>query len=136
MSTHTEPEAATIREQMSDLRAEMKGDVEALVSSTEDLADWRKYVRAQPWLCVGAAALAGFLIAPSRRQSQPKSKQTVAAETATKAGVASGLGGALIGSLATALANRAAAELGQYLINTLKQQQNQKTSTNAPYRHD
>src|SRR5690606_8863460 len=103
MSTHTDAsDTSAIQARMRELRDEMNEDVEALVNSTEDLADWRKYVRAQPWLCVGAAALAGFLLAPARKRSQP------ATEAATKAGVLSGLGGALIGAMATAVANRAA----------------------------
>lgn len=130
MSTHTEPgEAAAIQQQMRELRAEMKGDVEALVSSTEDLANWRKYVRAQPWLCVGAAALAGFLLAPARRRPQP------AAQAATKAGVVGGLGGALVGALATALANRAAMQLGEYVLNRFNQPHSASQSDES-FRHD
>jgi uncharacterized protein YgbK (DUF1537 family) len=129
MSTNTEPaEAAAIQQRMSELRAEMKGDVDALVSSTEDLADWRKYVRAQPLLCVGAAALVGFLLAPARRRPQP------VAEAATKAGVAGGIGGALVGALATALANRAAMQLGEYVLNRMNQ--SQSASSTDEFRND
>jgi hypothetical protein len=130
MSTHTEAtETAAIQARMRELRAEMNNDVEALVNSTEDLADWRKYVRAQPWLCVGAAAFAGFLLAPARKRPQP------ATEAATKAGVVSGLGGALVGALATAIANRAALQLGEYVMSRINQPQ-PENQPDEPYRPD
>ena len=120
MSIHTEPsDAAAIQARMRKLRADMNDDVEALVNSTEDLADWRKYVRAQPWLCVGAAAFVGFMLAPSRKRPQP-----AASQAATKAGIVSGLGGALAGALATAIANRAAMQLGEYVVHRFQQTHN------------
>jgi hypothetical protein len=130
MSTHAQPsETADIQARMRALRDEMNGDVEALVNSTEDLADWRKYVRAQPWLCVGAAAVVGFMLAPARRRPQP------AAEAATKAGVVSGLGGALIGALATAIARNAAGHLGDYVMSRINQPQ-PASQPDESFRHD
>lgn len=140
MSTNTQTstsETEDIQARMRKLRAEMNDDVEALVNSTEDLADWRKYVRAQPWLCVGAAAFVGFMLAPSRRRPQP-----AATEAATKAGVVSGLGGALVGALATAIANRAAAQLGEYAMNRFQEYQHSQqqpypsSQTDEPFPND
>jgi hypothetical protein len=128
MSTQTD--TSDIQARMRELRAEMNEDVEALVSSTEDLADWRKYVRAQPWLCVGAAAFAGFLLAPRLKRPQP------ATEAATKAGVLSGLGGALAGALATAVANRAAMQIGEYVLSRFQHSTNNSSQSDEPFRHD
>jgi len=51
---------------MREVRAELREDVKELVGSAKELTDWGSYVRAYPWLCVGAAAALGFMIVPSR----------------------------------------------------------------------
>ena len=58
--------ADEIRQQMRDVRAELRGDVQQLVSSAHQMADLGRYVRAYPWLCVGAALAAGYLVVPQR----------------------------------------------------------------------
>jgi hypothetical protein len=134
MSTHTDAsDTAAIQQRMRELRDEMNGDVEALVNSTEDLADWRKYVRAQPWLCVGAAAFLGFMLAPSRRRPQPK--PAPATEAATKAGVVSGVATALVSALATAVARKAAAQMGDYLMDRFQHSGTESTADES-FRHD
>ncbi len=60
------PEADEIQRQMREIRAELRDDVQELVVSANKMADWTSYVTAYPWLCVGAALAAGFLIVPSR----------------------------------------------------------------------
>jgi hypothetical protein len=59
-------EADDIQSQMRELRAELRDDVQDVVTSAHRLADIGNYVRAYPWLCVGAALAAGFLIVPQR----------------------------------------------------------------------
>jgi len=59
-------EAETIQRQMREVRQEMREDVRELVVSAREMADWTTYVKAYPWLCVGAALAAGFLVVPSR----------------------------------------------------------------------
>jgi hypothetical protein len=51
---------------MREVRAELREDVKELVVSAHEMADWTNYVKAYPWLCVGAALAAGFMIVPSR----------------------------------------------------------------------
>jgi hypothetical protein len=51
---------------MREVRQELREDVQDLVCNAQDMADWTIYVRAYPWLCVGAALAAGFLIVPQR----------------------------------------------------------------------
>src|SRR4029453_10502413 len=51
---------------MRELRADLREDVHEVVVSAHKMADIGNYVKAYPWLCVGAALAAGFLIVPSR----------------------------------------------------------------------
>jgi hypothetical protein len=59
-------DAETIQRQMREVRAELREDVQELVVSARDMADWTNYVKAYPWLCVGGALALGFLIVPQR----------------------------------------------------------------------
>lgn len=60
--------ADALQRQMQQVRAEMRGDVQVMVASARDMADWTYYVRTYPWLCVRAAAAIGYLVVPARRQ--------------------------------------------------------------------
>jgi len=59
-------EAEQIQKQMRELRADLREDVQEVVVSAHKMADIANYVRAYPWLCVGAALAAGYLIVPQR----------------------------------------------------------------------
>jgi hypothetical protein len=59
-------DADDVQRQMREVRAELRDDVKELVVSAHQMADWKRYVRAYPWLCVGGALAAGFLIVPQR----------------------------------------------------------------------
>ncbi len=59
-------EADQIQKQMRELRADLREDVQDVVVSAHKMADIANYVRAYPWLCVGAALAAGYLIVPQR----------------------------------------------------------------------
>jgi hypothetical protein len=59
-------EAEEIQRQMRSVRAELRDDVTDLVRSAHRMGDWASYVRAYPWLCVGAAAAAGYFLVPTR----------------------------------------------------------------------
>lgn len=59
-------DADEVQRQMREIRAELRDDVQDLVVSAEKMADWTQYVMAYPWLCVGAALAAGYLIVPQR----------------------------------------------------------------------
>src|SRR4051812_27606766 len=58
--------AEELQRQMRGVRQELRDDVQDLVVSAHEMADWKIYVRAYPWLCVGAAFAAGFLLVPRR----------------------------------------------------------------------
>jgi hypothetical protein len=59
-------DADQIQKQMRELRADLREDVHEVVVSAHKMADIGNYVRAYPWLCVGAALAAGYLIVPQR----------------------------------------------------------------------
>jgi hypothetical protein len=65
-STTTPSEAEEIQRQMRSVRAELRDDVTDLVKSAHKMGDWTTYVRAYPWLCVGAAAAVGYFVVPTR----------------------------------------------------------------------
>jgi hypothetical protein len=64
----TTSEADDIQRCMREVRAELREDVREFVVNARDMTDWTMYVRAYPWLCVGAAAAAGYLLIPQRAQ--------------------------------------------------------------------
>ncbi len=55
-----------VREEMRLIRSNLDEEVETLAASTRVLFDWRSYIRSAPWLSLGAAALAGYLLMPSK----------------------------------------------------------------------
>lgn len=59
-------DVADIQRQMSEIRGEMRHDMQTLVTNARTLSDWRYYVRNYPWACLGAAAFAGYLLVPPR----------------------------------------------------------------------
>lgn len=68
--------AEEIQRQMREARSELRDDVQEIVANARVMADWHYYVRTYPWLCVGAAAAAGFLLVPSRvTVVQPDSRE-------------------------------------------------------------
>ena len=66
MSQAMPASADEIQQQMREVRAELRGDVQDLVHNAHQMADLGTYVKAYPWLCVGAALAAGYLIVPQR----------------------------------------------------------------------
>lgn len=67
-STHgvasTRVDSDAIRQRMRRLRVELNSEVEAAKTEASQMLDWKSYVAAHPWLCVGAAAAAGYFLAP------------------------------------------------------------------------
>ena len=64
----TTSEADSLQRCMREVRAELREDVQEFVVNAREMTDWTTYVRAYPWLCLGAAAAAGFLVIPQRAQ--------------------------------------------------------------------
>jgi hypothetical protein len=78
MSVSTTPAAEEIQRQMRSVRSELRDDVQDIVESARVMTDWQYYVRSYPWLCLGAAAAAGYLLVPSRVQVFKPDSQTLA----------------------------------------------------------
>ena len=51
---------------MRQVRAELRDNVQEIVSGAREIADWKYYARTYPWLTVAAAAFVGYLIVPAR----------------------------------------------------------------------
>lgn len=64
VSAHDEAEA--IQRHMREVRVELRDDVRKMVVSAHNMADISRYVKAYPWLCVGAALAAGYFVVPQR----------------------------------------------------------------------
>ena len=60
------PRSDTVRERMQQLRCEIDEDVEDVSASARTMLDWKHYVKTYPWVCLGTAAVLGFLIVPKR----------------------------------------------------------------------
>jgi len=58
------PLADAVRARMQLVRCEIDEDVEDMVASARSMVDWKHYVRTYPWVCLGTAAVLGFLILP------------------------------------------------------------------------
>lgn len=71
-------EVTTIQARMKELRRDLDDDVQDIVEDARDMRDWRSYVRTYPWLCLGAAVAAGYLIVPRRTSGFPSVGQAAA----------------------------------------------------------
>ena len=56
----------TVRARMQGIRCDIDQDLEDVSASAHSMVDWKHYVKAYPWVCLGAAAALGFLIVPKR----------------------------------------------------------------------
>ena len=63
------PRGDKVRERMQQLRCELDEDVEEVSASARGMLDWKRYVKAHPWMCCGAAVALGFLIVPRRSRA-------------------------------------------------------------------
>jgi hypothetical protein len=60
------PSAEEIQREMREVRAELRGGMQEIVNQASGLGDWQQYVKAYPWLSLGAAAALGYFLVPSR----------------------------------------------------------------------
>jgi hypothetical protein len=118
VATSTMP-ADEIQRQMRRVRAELGDDVQGLVDSAQVATDWHSYVRAYPWLAVGAAAAVGYLIIPSRPRIAAPDAGTLREIVQSVAGAGKA---ASQPSLVSMVARMAAGALLQGAVGILKQQ--------------
>ena len=67
-----------VREEMRQIRSNLDDEVATFVKSTRGMLDWRSYVAHSPWLCLGAAALAAYLVVPSKAKVVSPSPEQLA----------------------------------------------------------
>ena len=115
MSTTTISSAAEIQRQMQQVRTDLRANVHELVESAREMTVWQRYVQSYPWTCLGAAALVGYLVIPSRsRIIKPDASQMaelVNAQLAQANGHARS--GGIVSSAVSGLAGMAARSLLQ-----------------------
>jgi hypothetical protein len=61
-------EADEIRERMALIRQRIDEQSDEVVAQVSELSDWRSYVRRHPWVSVGAAAVLGYVLVPSKKK--------------------------------------------------------------------
>lgn len=127
MSTST-PTAEQIQVQMHQVRTDLREDVRELVESAREMTVWQRYVQAYPWACLGAAALAGYFIVPTRSRGGTVDPRHVADLVASQVsrelgkspakasgGVVSNLVSGAMGMAVNGLLNQGVSILGQQL---------------------
>lgn len=60
------PDTETLQRRMKAIRRELGCEMEVITDRVRDFGVWQLYVRKHPWVCLGAAALLGFLIVPRK----------------------------------------------------------------------
>jgi hypothetical protein len=60
-------EVEAILRRMEQIRRGLDEDVQDIVEGARELRNWRYYVKAYPWICLGAAVAGGYFIVPRRR---------------------------------------------------------------------
>src|SRR5687767_11740821 len=63
---------------MNEVRCDLDEDVQEIVEGARGMGKWRYYVRTYPWVCLGAALAAGYLIVPRRQSGMRPDAQTLA----------------------------------------------------------
>jgi hypothetical protein len=56
----------TVQARMQGIRCEIDQDLQDVSARARSMVDWKHYVGAYPWVCLGAAAALGFLLVPKR----------------------------------------------------------------------
>ena len=59
-------ETEAIFQRMGEIREDLDEGVQDIVERAREMQDWRTYMKAHPWLFVGAAAAVGYIIVPRR----------------------------------------------------------------------
>jgi hypothetical protein len=63
---------------MNEVRCDLDEDVQEIVEGARVMGKWRYYVRSYPWVCLGAALAAGYLIVPRRQSGMRPDAQALA----------------------------------------------------------
>jgi len=128
---------------MQGIRRDIDQDLEDVSASARNLVDWKHYVNAYPWLCLGAAAALGFLVVPKRSAAahadlttpvepvstgRPEVDVASVAAPAVPPSVARGVFDALVGAVVGVAVREAVAYLGQNAERLLGMTTNPRTN--------
>ena len=110
----------TMRARMQGIRCDIDQGLEDVSASARNMVDWKHYVQAYPWLCLGTAAALGFLLVP-KRSTAPHVDLTTPPEPARTGhlavnsvrSAARGLVDALVATLVGIAVREATAYVGQ-----------------------
>jgi hypothetical protein len=117
-------DVGAIRERMAALRAVIDGDVKNVKQGAKAMTDWRYYVKRYPWATIAVAGAVGYFLVPKRttivsptpeQLAELAKREKLVVENKTKAAASGGIGGALLGLLATGATRAAMAYVGQQL---------------------
>jgi len=61
-------DAESIQRRMKEVRHELDDDVQEIAEGVRELGDWRSYVKTYPWICLGTAAILGYMVIPRSRK--------------------------------------------------------------------
>jgi hypothetical protein len=75
---HESLDTQAILQRMEEVRCDLDEDVQEIVEGARVMGKWRYYVRTYPWICLGAALAAGYLIVPRRAFGMQPIAQTPA----------------------------------------------------------
>ena len=62
----TDDRTAQIRQQMREIRSDLRDDAATIVENAKLSVDWRHYLERYPWTCMAAALAVGYVIVPRR----------------------------------------------------------------------
>jgi len=137
--------ADEIQQEMRQVRAELRDNVQEIVSNAREIVDWQTYAKNYPWMTVGAAALVGYLLVPSRTTvirpdkeallELAKSRQLFE-KMEQKTKPRSSLMGMLVGMAASTAAQAAMAVASQQVDQLLKSMQQPAPPRSGELRHD
>ena len=110
----------TVRARMQGIRCDIDQGLEDVSAGARNMVDWKHYVKTYPWVCLGTAAVLGFLIVPkrSRGNNADLAAQTGPAQTGppvvnSTPGAARGMVDALLATVVSIAVREATAFLGQ-----------------------
>ncbi len=131
-----ETDAGDLIARMNSIRNLSEFHVAELHDEAQRLVDWREHVRAQPLLAVGAATVAGFVLAQRSTSFAKPPRATSSADTAPSAttaaaGAAMGLT-ALLGSVAASAVRAYATKIVNNMIEGTRHEH--RDSTQEPYK--
>lgn len=112
------PRDEAVGARMQGIRGDIDRGLDDVSAGAHNLVDWRHYVRTYPWVCLGTAAVLGFLIVPKRSATVHTDSATLTelARTGhlvvTPAVAGRGLFGHLVATLASVAVREATAYLG------------------------